>query len=201
MANESFQVIRFVASGDAVQRIVGLLLKLSDESTNAESEKMGGIIIDSSSAFGANPKTHIVTKNQKRITITIDGDVGIGQESPNAKLDINGSLRVLNQIAIEGSWTQFQANWANTNLEFKCVPGTGKVLFKTNGDNIGLEISNNQDIGINGNSYAGGQKVIFIGNASAVPSTTPVGGGVLYVENGALKYKGSSGTITTIAPA
>lgn len=201
MANEAFQVIRFVSSADVVQRIVGLLLKLSDESSVNESDKMGGIIIESSSSYGANPKTHIVTKNQKRITITIDGDVGIGQENPAAKLDVNGGLRVQNQITIEGSWTQFQANWANTNLEFKCVPGTGKVLFKTNGDNIGLEISNNQDIGINGSSYAGGQKVIFIGNASVVPNSTPSNGGVLYVENGALKYKGSSGTVTIIAPA
>lgn len=30
---------------------------------------------------------------------------------------------------------------------------------------------------------------------------TPAGGGVLYVESGALKYKGSAGTITTIAVA
>ncbi|MFE5868801.1 hypothetical protein ACFQ6V_09125 [Streptomyces roseifaciens] len=35
---------------------------------------------------------------------------------------------------------------------------------------------------------------------SAEPAT-PAGGGVLYVEAGALKYKGSTGTITTIAPA
>lgn len=30
---------------------------------------------------------------------------------------------------------------------------------------------------------------------------TPTGGGVLYVESGALKYKGSSGTVTTLGPA
>jgi fructose-specific component phosphotransferase system IIB-like protein len=40
---------------------------------------------------------------------------------------------------------------------------------------------------------------IFIGNQS-VPGT-PTGGGHLYVESGALKYKGSSGTVTTIAAA
>ena len=33
------------------------------------------------------------------------------------------------------------------------------------------------------------------------PSGTPSGGGYLYVESGALKYKGSSGTVTTIAAA
>ena len=37
--------------------------------------------------------------------------------------------------------------------------------------------------------------------AATVPTANPVGGGVLYVEAGALKYRGSSGTITTLAPA
>ena len=40
---------------------------------------------------------------------------------------------------------------------------------------------------------------MFLANQTA-PST-PTGGGVMYVEGGALKYKGSSGTVTTIAPA
>lgn len=42
---------------------------------------------------------------------------------------------------------------------------------------------------------------IFIGNVSVAPTTNPVNGGLLYVEAGALKYRGSSGTVTTIAAA
>lgn len=41
---------------------------------------------------------------------------------------------------------------------------------------------------------------MLIANVSTVPAT-PTGGGVFYVEGGALKYKGSSGTVTVIAPA
>lgn len=37
-------------------------------------------------------------------------------------------------------------------------------------------------------------------NVDVAPSDTP-SGGYLYVEGGALKYKGSSGTVTTLAPA
>lgn len=33
------------------------------------------------------------------------------------------------------------------------------------------------------------------------PTTSPTNGGFIYVEGGALKYRGSSGTVTTIAPA
>lgn len=49
-------------------------------------------------------------------------------------------------------------------------------------------------------SFGGGTGVLFMGNATA-PSSNPTGGGILYVESGALKYRGSSGTITTIANA
>ena len=42
--------------------------------------------------------------------------------------------------------------------------------------------------------------VIGLGNATA-PTTSPAGMGQLYVEGGALKYRGSSGTVTTIANA
>jgi hypothetical protein len=40
---------------------------------------------------------------------------------------------------------------------------------------------------------------VFLSNHAA--PATPADGGVIYVENGALKYRGSSGTITTIAAA
>ena len=43
-------------------------------------------------------------------------------------------------------------------------------------------------------------KTLHLANAT-VPTANPSGGGVLYVESGALKYRGSSGTVTTIANA
>jgi len=56
------------------------------------------------------------------------------------------------------------------------------------------------------NDYAASEKfqilgagTVFVANSSA--PATPTGGGYLYVESGALKYKGSSGTVTTIANA
>lgn len=49
------------------------------------------------------------------------------------------------------------------------------------------------------NNTCGGSTV-FIANVLAPPAT-PVGGGVMYVEAGALKYKGSAGTVTVLAPA
>lgn len=49
-------------------------------------------------------------------------------------------------------------------------------------------------------SFSGSANV-FLANSAAVPSTNPSGGVYLYVEAGALKCRGSSGTVTTLAPA
>jgi hypothetical protein len=49
--------------------------------------------------------------------------------------------------------------------------------------------------------FGNGHGVLAIHNASVAPSTNPAEGGILYVEGGALKYRGSNGTVTVIAPA
>lgn len=46
-----------------------------------------------------------------------------------------------------------------------------------------------------------GDRVIFIANAATAPTASAVGGGILYCEAGALKYRGSSGTVTTLGNA
>lgn len=50
-------------------------------------------------------------------------------------------------------------------------------------------------------STADGRGVIAVRNAGVVPTTNPSNGGVVYVEGGALKYRGSAGTVTTLGPA
>lgn len=53
----------------------------------------------------------------------------------------------------------------------------------------------------NAGSFGNGQGVIFIANRDTAPTANPTGGGILYAEAGALKWRGSAGTITTIANA
>lgn len=57
------------------------------------------------------------------------------------------------------------------------------------------------NIGLNGSSFGSGEGVVFVKNAVTIPTTNPTGGGVFFVEAGALKYRGSGGTVTTIAAA
>jgi hypothetical protein len=60
------------------------------------------------------------------------------------------------------------------------------------GGNIGIRTTS---------QFGGGQGVMAIANASVAPSVNPAGGGILYVDDGVLKYRGSNGTVTVIAPA
>ena len=65
------------------------------------------------------------------------------------------------------------------------------------GGNIGIGFKEAKDF----KEFGGGQGVIAIANASAPPTENLAGAGILYVEDGALKYRGSNGTVTVIAPA
>uniref|UniRef100_UPI00321FC93C hypothetical protein n=1 Tax=Thermogutta sp. TaxID=1962930 RepID=UPI00321FC93C len=56
------------------------------------------------------------------------------------------------------------------------------------------------NIGIRTTQFGDGTGVIGIANCDTIPTSNPSGGGILYCEGGALKYRGSSGTVTVIAP-
>ena len=58
-----------------------------------------------------------------------------------------------------------------------------------------------QGLRINTTSVGGGVGVLAMADATTSPTSNPTGGGVLYSEAGALKWRGSSGTVTTIAAA
>jgi hypothetical protein len=52
-----------------------------------------------------------------------------------------------------------------------------------------------------GAGLGGGSGVMSIANAGTPPGTNPSGGGILYCDAGALKYRGSGGTVTTLGAA
>lgn len=82
---------------------------------------------------------------------------------------------------------------------------SGDLTFNTN--NAGtlatrMRITPDGSVGFNtATEFGSGVGVIGIKDAATVPTTNPAGGGVLYAQGGALKWRGSSGTVTTIAAA
>jgi hypothetical protein len=111
----------------------------------------------------------------------------------------------------DGTSNQFLANmsvYVDGAVSAGTVPTAFSFATGTNNSTLPpvarMQISSTGNIGFNNGQPAvwgtNAEKVIGIGNGTA-PTTSPAGMGQLYVEAGALKYRGSSGTVTTIAAA
>ena len=125
--------------------------------------------------------------------------------------DTVGTGAVTNQFGLymeamtKGSANNF-AIWVDGNNP--SVFG-GPVFPKTTGStNLGdaslkwnSTFTYNLLVGNSAPSLGGSAGTMFLSNAAAIPSSNPVGGIVIYAEAGAGKARGTSGTITTWAPA
>lgn len=136
--------------------------------------------------------------------------VGVGHHTP-----------VKNSSAAKFIASVFDAGWDVTNDFADCISGDNvwvmppdvAVAMKWKDDNdvqiLLLDTTTGDvkwaftgSIGVGTSSeFGSGKGVIGLQNAATVPTTNPTGGGVLYSEGGALKWRGSSGTVTVIAPA
>lgn len=126
---------------------------------------------------------------------------GLGIENgsistPKANINISSASNIGLIVKAAASQSANIQEWqANDGTVIARIANDG--TFANSGDiNSGVTIR----IG-SGAPTGGGYPVLGIKNATVAPNTNPSNGGVLYVEGGALKYRGSSGTVTTIANA
>ena len=131
------------------------------------------------------------------------------------------TLRI-KQAGTSGGAASIRIDDPNPDIEFvetDQVAPAGKYEIAVQADKLQINGRNASDtsfetlfvfqrVGAGGNlgfrtasQFGKGQGVFAIANASVAPSVNPAGGGILYVEDGALKYRGSNGTVTVIAPA
>jgi hypothetical protein len=66
----------------------------------------------------------------------------------------------------------------------------GAVIVTTDEGNLGIGTTT---------EFGNGSGVIGIANVTTVPTENPINGGILYIEEGSLKYRGPSGTVTILA--
>ncbi len=167
------------------------------DSTDSSSVSTGSII--TSGGIGVAKKAYVGTS------------LNINSTATTAKLIVNAGVQNVGTeesvIRAIGSTTATKIEIQNTTAstgklwEVRSLSNGGFDLTDRTGSATPFSIDTNGSFGFNGASFASGIKVLFIGNASTLPSGTPTGGGVLYCDGGALKYKGSGGTVTTLGVA
>ena len=133
--------------------------------------------------------------------------LGVGV-SPSYKLDVSSSSNIVGRVS-SSSVLNTGFNITNTTGSTWSLYSFGSSdatlqnsfgIYHQNGTSF-LQITQAGNVGIGVSAFGtSAAKVLGLANATA-PSSSPAGMGQLYVESGALKFRGSSGTITTIAAA
>jgi hypothetical protein len=143
----------------------------------------------SGSGFSTNTgSATIITNNSAVVPMTVKG---AASQTANLQEWQNSAGTVIGSVSASGAPT-FN-NFLNINNANTGIAQQGVYRIRFDGSNTA--------IGSQTPSAGGGVGVIPIQSATTVPSSNPTGGGILYVDAGALKYRGTSGTVTTIANA
>ena len=156
----------------------------------------------------SNHAIRFMTNNAQVANLDTSGYLAVGgSHSASAGHIIHAKKTTTDlYMCVESTGTVYAAVSRYKNSTRDWVAGlygddTYTIRDVTGGGGIRLQIDTSANHGINGGSYGSGAGVVFIANRTTAPTTNPTGGGILYVEAGALKYRGSSGTVTTIANA
>lgn len=155
--------------------------------------------------------TYIVTAVPTTTTLTYaNATTGAQTQAGTVSVDSQASITT-RSAATAGVVIRAAANQVNDLFQVQNSSGSVLAYVTAGGTIQGANVVSNAAMRANGSLASSGVAAVsivsnatighIIGQNITVVPATPSGGGVLYVEAGALKYKGSSGTVTTIANA
>jgi hypothetical protein len=163
-----------------------------------------GIFLFSSDATPSGNALTVRANSRDDFVVKSTGRVGIGlaiAATPGGVLEVRANDDTTPSVSVRSNSTS-----AANLLEFKRssdgavrtrISGTCQIVTQEVAFFAGPAVQ----IGSASTQVGGGSGVLGIANAGTVPTTNPTGGGVLYAEGGALKWRGSSGTVSTLGAA
>jgi hypothetical protein len=187
-------------SGSTDSGVTGNSLYLKAATANANLIRLSGAIATDLiiGRFGNADAFSIGTTGGATFATFNSTGLGIGTTSPGQKLEVAGSIKTTGGDIVVGP-NRYIGDWqSGAGIYFD---GNGEITATTQNNRHFIVSMGSGNVGIGVTSFGtSAAKVIGIVNGTA-PSSSPAGMGQLYVESGALKYRGSSGTVTTIANA
>jgi hypothetical protein len=100
-----------------------------------------------------------------------------------------------------GSGQVIFGDFTTINSILNRVSAGGFIYNQVNSNNRITVGENGVQLHAGSLSIGGGVGVMGVSNATTNPTSNPTGGGILYADAGAGKWRGSSGTVTTFGPA
>jgi hypothetical protein len=154
--------------------------------------------------FRVNSSPLVSINSGNFISYCQDNYLGLNQGATTLSKGNSSSSGALASLTVQA--TNGNGSGTYTGGLIAIVGGNGNTGTGTGGDALiggggGVVASGNVAVHAVPVSWQSMSKGVFIANCATLPSGNPTGGGFLFVDAGALKYRGSSGTVTTLAPA
>jgi len=185
----------------------GLLFSIVGSDATVGTNNGGTITLTAGDGFGGGNKGNIALSGNAMVFNLANNGIFMTSTSSS---EVNIAGIVYGTGSFFNLITNSGGSGTDDSASILIATGNSGTGGSTNSGHIYLNIGTKGGSGLDGNiglltnSVANWQSMergIFIANALTAPTGNPTDGGFLYVEAGALKYRGSSGTVTTIGAA
>lgn len=204
------------ADGTAFKTVGGITVYC--EGTIATNQVPGKVVINTTSSAGTNTQRWSVDSSGQLNCLTGGSNIRFdktgtvyisGSDTSVRDIRISASSNTSNSAYIQvasdttnGGFLEM-AGGSNSSAHITFVTRHASALVRIRPNSTYTLVGSDSGFTFFSSSLdlGSGVGVIGIKNATTNPSTNPTGGGILYADSGALKWRGSSGTVTTIAAA